>query len=792
MALSKSLISQFAKVTNDNTKPKKESTMYATVPVLDEVTGTLWVDGKDTGVEPSTEPTDIYVHIDGAYDSAGNPTLTLVNTTVRTAANDRVIVSIRNHMAVISGNLTTPSTTVQHVTVVEETVTDEITATNGRIDSLSADNITTTTLNAGSANIEYLTIQEYLDANYANIGNLQTVYAGFKEAYAKEFSADEADIKNLIAYVADINKLMFGSASGDSMHTSFANAVVALIGDAQIKSAMIESLDAEKITSGSINTKKVKVVSDDGSLVIFDNLIQIKEGENVRVQIGKDASDNYSIAICDADGLTMFDINGITKDAIKTAIIVNDMVADDANISGKKLDIESLITEINDNGSTTIKSSKIKFDDSNQTLDVAFKTMSETVTSQGTSITANSEAIENKVWQQDIDAIKLGGRNLLKNSRHIPLISNNSAKYPITSTLMTENGKEFYRYVRTSPELTPDTMSTFSTIPASRLTERLTGKEVTFSFLMRCSHETVISIMGLLIDKTDEANGDEQENFGVNSLSVPVGTTWQRISVTEHIDLDYEYNDTNILRFNPNRVDIPDGEIENFYMDVCEWKVELGNKATDWTPAPEDVDVDISDLSTKYSEVKQNVDGITTTVADHSTRINDTDVELTAVQSVIGQLTDSISMLVTDGNGTSLMTQTDDGWTFSTSSIQNAVDRTSESLAELIEQCGNTDAAVEVLTNAVADLGVMADYIKIGTYEDEPCIELGESDSNFKLMITNTRIMFMDGSDIPAYISNKSLHIKKAVIEEELHQGGFSWVTRSNGHLSLIWKGVTE
>ena len=92
---------------------------------------------------------------------------------------------------------------------------------------------------------------------------------------------------------------------------------------------------------------------------------------------------------------------------------------------------------------------------------------------------------------------------------------------------------------------------------------------------------------------------------------------------------------------------------------------------------------------------------------------------------------------------------------------------------------------------SLSDLGRIGDYVHIGTYENEPCIELGESDSDFRLIITNTRIMFMEGSDVPAYINNQSLNIKKAVIEEELQQGNFVWKIRSNGNMGLVWKGAT-
>lgn len=91
--------------------------------------------------------------------------------------------------------------------------------------------------------------------------------------------------------------------------------------------------------------------------------------------------------------------------------------------------------------------------------------------------------------------------------------------------------------------------------------------------------------------------------------------------------------------------------------------------------------------------------------------------------------------------------------------------------------------------HSLADLGAIGEYVAIGTYEDEPCIELGETDSDFKLLITNTRMLFMDGAEIIAHVSNQSLHIKKAVIEEELQQGEFVWKVRANGNMGLMWKG---
>lgn len=92
----------------------------------------------------------------------------------------------------------------------------------------------------------------------------------------------------------------------------------------------------------------------------------------------------------------------------------------------------------------------------------------------------------------------------------------------------------------------------------------------------------------------------------------------------------------------------------------------------------------------------------------------------------------------------------------------------------------------------------LTESIAIGNYEGEPCIVLGEPDSDFKLLITNTRILFTAGSSVPAYITNEALNIDKAIVENELQVGAdddvdgvWVWKKRANGNLGLQWKGVT-
>lgn len=303
-------------------------------------------------------------------------------------------------------------------------------ALEGRFDSLEVDFATVEYLEANYASINRLEVLEgkfdsfdanyatidYLEANYATVGRIEAVEGRIKDldsefatidhleanyASIAQLEAVSGDINVLNSDVADINTLIFGSASGNVIHSNFANAVVAQLGNAQIKSAMIESIAASKITAGDIITNNVKVKSADGSLVISDETMQISDKNRVRVQIGKDAAGDYSINIWDESGNLMFSKGGITDSAIKEAIIRNDMVANNANIAADKLDIDSLFKVINEDGSHTFKSSKIMMDGENQTLSVSFGQIT-------TKVEETKSAVDN---------LEIGGRNLIRKSK---------------------------------------------------------------------------------------------------------------------------------------------------------------------------------------------------------------------------------------------------------------------------------------------------------------------------------------------------------------------------------------
>ncbi len=138
---------------------------------------------------------------------------------------------------------------------------------------------------------------------------------------------------------------------------------------------------------------------------------------------------------------------------------------------------------------------------------------------------------------------------------------------------------------------------------------------------------------------------------------------------------------------------------------------------------------------------------------------------------------------------------------------QNFVDDGADTLGERIvsivrslsEDVNKNTSAVESIRQAVDDLGVLANYIRITVDGDQPCIELGESENDFKVRITNTEIHFADGTVIPTRITRQMMIIEKAMMRDGLQFGddeetGISgvWILkrRSNGNLGLMWKEV--
>lgn len=210
-------------------------------------------------------------------------------------------------------------------------------------------------------------------------------------------------------------------------------------------------------------------------------------------------------------------------------------------------------------------------------------------------------------------------------------------------------------------------------------------------------------------------------------------------------------------------------------------KLEFGLTPTDWTPAPEDVQQGIDNAQSSADSAQDTADS-----ANEAVQVAQASIEI---------LNNSIKSLVTDENGSSLMTQTSDGWTFNIGGIQNSVEETANSLNEVIGDVSAVNQLAQQTSDLANDLAEKTAYITISQDETgDPCMVLGRQDSPFQLRITNTSIDFMEGTSRIAYITNHQLYIQSSVVTDEMKVGaddGFVWRKRGNGNMGLRWEAGT-
>ncbi len=234
-------------------------------------------------------------------------------------------------------------------------------------------------------------------------GNIQTLegdFASYKTIVANEFAATTADITNLTGRFST-----FEQTVTDELITA-----KGWMAEGSIGSAQISSVDANKIKSGTIDTAIVTIAGSDGRLQISDNTMQISDANRVRVQVGKDASGDYTLAVWDSSGKLIWDALGATENTIQRKIIRDKMVADDAAIQALKLDLQSFNTALT-NQCVTISGTVVQV--GNKTLNVALTEQSqlisehgETLTDHATRISANEKGISLKVSTQEYESYK--------------------------------------------------------------------------------------------------------------------------------------------------------------------------------------------------------------------------------------------------------------------------------------------------------------------------------------------------------------------------------------------------
>lgn len=196
----------------------------------------------------------------------------------------------------------------------------------------------------------------------------------------------------------------------------------------------------------------------------------------------------------------------------------------------------------------------------------------------------------------------------------------------------------------------------------------------------------------------------------------------------------------------------PEVEDATETVTVLWYQLELGTVRSDWTPAPEDIETSLSDVSNNLIDATDTI---------HS--------ELDDVHSSLDEVLE-----ITSTNSTKIteLVQTASGFEFNFQTIEESVSQINDQIT--------------------TEYSERLKYIRFIDGE----IWLGKdpeaSEDDFKVVITNERIKFLQNNIEVAYISNNKLYITNATITNRLELGLFAFYPRSNGNLTLSFFGEDQ
>lgn len=182
-------------------------------------------------------------------------------------------------------------------------------------------------------------------------------------------------------------------------------------------------------------------------------------------------------------------------------------------------------------------------------------------------------------------------------------------------------------------------------------------------------------------------------------------------------------------------------------------KLEKGNKATDWTPAPEDVDEAIN------TERTERQSAIETKANEITSRVSETYVSNSALNHYQKDVE-------------SRFTQTKKDFTWSIN--ESVKDAKNEMSGQIASVNGRVDGLKQTTDNVNS-------YMSF----DNDALTLGKSDSAFKTKITNQEWSIQKNGAKVTYINDQTMYITDGQFTQSLKVGAFGFVPRANGSLDF-------
>lgn len=371
------------------------------------------------------------------------------------------------------------------------------------------------------------------------------------------------------------------------------------------------------------------------------------------------------------------------------------------------------------------------------------ETIKKTVTKQGSSLETMETQIKEKVWKEDITTevkkISVGGRNLAESTNQgvtgwswgmqtggctlSEVVENNVRTCKLLRDSVAQTGWSVIYYNRIGRyKWEPDTVYTVSVDvkPSVSTNFNIAFREANGTNNLIISEEKSIQV---------QANKWNKMIWNVKTASTLPTSTSQVFYVTEmNSGTGVWYQFKNL-------------------------KIEKGNQATDWTPAPEDVQ---SSIDTAQS----TADNVQTTVTQTRTEVESLKTSTEALTTAMKEYTKSTDFEEYKKQVSSQLSQTPD-----------AIEARFATIEQNVSKVGNAS------DNKWAQLET---YIRL----TQNGIALGKSDSPITLEIRNDRICFMQSGQVVAYYTNNQLYNSNLVVTTTANILGLV-ITKSGRHLRI-------
>lgn len=520
-------------------------------------------------------------------------------------------------------------------------------------------------------------------------------------AYIGDLTAGNIKFDTASGTIMDLQTLLAKFVTGENGQFLNLTTDNVTISNALIKDVIAKSISVEDLKASTISTNKFRITSDNGGIEIVGATQRFKDKNNkVRIQMGQDTQGNFNFILRGEDGTTtLIDHTGIKEKAIADDLIKEKMIAENA-VGEKQINYSSLVTGLNkDTNTSLIQASKVAIDLTGQKLDVAFNSL-----------------------KSNVDNMDIGGRNLQGNADFNKPLSGTWRYAPQFMSINEEilcDGYKSVKVLRTNATTT-SIMYLYTgggVIPAKY------GEEFTMSFMYYIPEDVSQEIdgtfqAGVWFYKDGNAGAGSTRKNLENEI---VKGKWIKVVVTGKAkDVDTK------------SVAFVIGFDKNCEVYISKPKLERGNKATDFTVAPEDTDEkieanttaisiaqgkieglikessitkgDVTTLKDNYTSIKATVDGINTTVASHTSSIGNLTADLSGVSGKVATVETKQATLEQNLNGFKTTVSN----TYSTKTELNTVKGTVTS----VEQRINT---VEQKVTATAITTTISSAINAGT-----------------------------------------------------------------------------